>query len=96
MNLIRRNGTRTSAVSSGYTTLDVIDGNEGAFITANELIEQRMFSRRTRLLPQVSDVKNVEIRAVTGGIIETRGSSISKYYIKYWRNLREGKDSKPK
>ncbi|MEM5565673.1 head GIN domain-containing protein [Psychroserpens sp. AS72] len=87
------NGQRTF-VSVFYTTLDVIDGNEGAFITANELIEQNSIELRSqegaRLVIGL-DVKNVEIRAVTGGIIETRGKAISQNITLNTGGIYEGK-----
>nr|WP_321221328.1 head GIN domain-containing protein [uncultured Psychroserpens sp.] len=87
------NGKRTF-VSVYYTTLDVIDGNEGAFITANELIEQNNIELRSqegaRLLIGL-DVKNVEIRAVTGGIIETRGKAVSQNITLNTGGIYEGK-----
>lgn len=89
----RFNGKRTF-VSIYYTTLDIIDGNEGAFITANELIEQNSIELRAqegaRLLIGL-DVKNVEIRAVTGGIIETKGKAESQNISLNTGGIYEGK-----
>lgn len=59
-----------------YTDLEVIDGNEGAVITSNELIEQDKITvklqegARARLGLQV---KEADLRAVTGGILEVSG-----------------------
>lgn len=64
-----------------YTKLDIIDGNEGAFITANELITQDFIELRAQEGARLKiglDVTDVTIRAVTGGIIETRGKAISQ------------------
>ena len=87
------NGARTF-VSVYYTKLEVIDGNEGAFITANELIEQNSIELRSqegaRLLIGL-DVKNVEIKAVTGGIVETRGKAVSQNIILNTGGIYEGK-----
>jgi hypothetical protein len=87
------NGKRTF-VSVYYTKLDVIDGNEGAFITANELIEQNSIELRSqegaRLVIGL-DVKKVEIRAVSGGIIETRGKAVSQSITLNTGGIYEGK-----
>ena len=71
------NGNRTF-VSVYYTQLDIIDGNEGAFITANERIQQESIELRAEEGARLRiglDVDKVEIRAVTGGIIETKGKA---------------------
>ena len=52
-------GTKTF-VAVHYTTLEVIDGNEGAIFKIG------------------LDVKNLEVRSVSGGIIETKGKSKSQ------------------
>lgn len=74
------NGERTF-VSVYYTKLDVIDGNEGAYITSNELIEQSQIELRAQEGAHLKiglDVDQVSIRAVSGGIVETRGKAISQ------------------
>jgi len=92
------NGTNTF-VSVYYKKLDVIDGNEGAFITSNELIEQKSIELRSqegaRLLIGL-DVKNAEIKAVTGGIIETRGKAVSQNIILNTGGIYEGKSFETK
>jgi hypothetical protein len=74
------NGDRTF-VAVYYTKLKVIDGNEGAFISSNELIVQNSIELRAQEGAHLKiglDVDKVDIRAVTGGIIETRGKAISQ------------------
>ncbi|MDG5491062.1 head GIN domain-containing protein [Psychroserpens sp. SPM9] len=74
------NGDRTF-VSVYYTKLDIIDGNEGAFITANELIKQSHIELRAQEGAHLKiglDVDQVDIKAVSGGIVETRGKAISQ------------------
>nr|WP_321233942.1 head GIN domain-containing protein [uncultured Psychroserpens sp.] len=74
------NGDRTF-VSVYYTKLDVIDGNEGVYITSNELIEQNQIELRAQEGAHLKiglDVDQVDIKAVSGGIIETRGRAISQ------------------
>ncbi len=71
------NGDRTF-VAVYYTQLDIIDGNEGAIISSNELIEQdhiQLKAQEGATLRIGLDVEKVDIRAVTGGIIETRGKA---------------------
>ena len=61
-----------------YNKLEIIDGNEGAVITSNELIEQERIEikmqegARIRVGLQVQEAK---LRAVTGGIIQASGES---------------------
>lgn len=74
------NGTKTF-VAVHYTDLKTIDGNEGSFITSNELITQDGIELRAQEGARLKiglDVTNVEVRAVTGGIIETRGKAMSQ------------------
>ena len=74
------NGDRTF-VAVYYTNLKLIDGNEGARITSNELITQDYIELRAQEGAQLTiglDVSKVDIRAVTGGIIQTRGKAISQ------------------
>ncbi len=74
------NGDRTF-VSVYYTDLKIIDGNEGAFITSNELITQDYIELRAQEGARLKiglDVSKVSIRAVTGGIVETKGKAISQ------------------
>lgn len=73
-------GTKTF-VAVHYTTLEVIDGNEGAKIVGNELIEQDKIELRAQegaILKIGLDVKNLEVRSVSGGIIETKGKAKSQ------------------
>ena len=61
-----------------YNDLKVIDGNEGAEIVVNELIEQPKIEIRVQEGAQVKaglEVENAEMRAVTGGIINASGTA---------------------
>lgn len=69
-------GTQTF-VHVHYTDLKVIDGNEGAYITSNELIEQPQLEIRVQEGARVKAgviVDYLEIKAVTGGITEVSGT----------------------
>lgn len=59
-----------------YTDIDVIDVNEGAKITCNELVKKTKLELRAQEGGTIRigmDVSVVDIRAVTGGIIEASG-----------------------
>ena len=87
------NGEKTF-VAVYYTTLKVIDGNEGAFISSNELITQDYIELRAQEGARLKiglDVKNVDIKAVTGGIIETRGKAVSQDITLNTGGIYEGK-----
>ena len=61
-----------------YNDLKVIDGNEGAEIVVNELIEQPKIEIRVQEGAQVKaglEVENAEMRAVTGGITNASGTA---------------------
>ncbi|OUS01607.1 chaperonin [Flavobacteriales bacterium 33_180_T64] len=86
------NGDKTF-VAVYYTKLDVIDGNEGAYITSNELIEQNQIELRAQEGARLKiglDVDQVDIKAVSGGIIETRGKAISQDIILNTGGVYEG------
>jgi hypothetical protein len=86
------NGTNTF-VAVYYTSIDIIDGNEGAFISSNELIEQNQIELRAQEGAQLKiglDVDQVT-KAVSGGIIETRGKAISQNITLNTGGVYEGK-----
>ena len=92
------NGDRTF-VSVFYTDLKIIDGNEGAFITSNELITQDNIELRAQEGAQLKiglDVNRVEIRAVSGGIVESRGKAISQDITLNTGGIYEGKSFETK
>lgn len=87
------NGDRTF-VSVYYTNLNVIDGNEGAYITSNELIEQNQIELRAQEGAHLKiglDVDMVQIKAVSGGIVETRGKAVSQDITLNTGGIYEGK-----
>ncbi|WP_299332846.1 head GIN domain-containing protein [uncultured Psychroserpens sp.] len=92
------NGDRTF-VSVYYTDLDIIDGNEGAYITSNELIEQSQIELRAQEGAHLKiglDVDQVDIKAVSGGIVETRGKAISQDITLNTGGIYEGKSFETK
>ncbi|MBQ0767938.1 MAG: DUF2807 domain-containing protein [Bizionia sp.] len=73
-------GTNTF-VAVHYTQLKSIDGNEGAYIVGNELIVQDKIELRAQEGAKLKiglDVKEVSIRAVSGGRIKTSGKADSQ------------------
>ncbi|MFP2997903.1 head GIN domain-containing protein [Spongiivirga sp. MCCC 1A20706] len=61
-----------------YKDLEIIDANEGAVITSNELIEQSYVHLRSQEGGRIKvglDVDRVEVRSVTGGIVQASGTS---------------------
>lgn len=63
-----------------YTDLNVIDGNEGAQITCNEMVTKNKIELRAQEGAKIHigmDVDYADIRAVTGGIVEASG--MAKY-----------------
>ena len=59
-----------------YTNLDVIDGNEGAQITCNEMVQKSKIELRAQegaMIHIGMDVDYADVRAVTGGIVEASG-----------------------
>ena len=74
------NGTKTF-VAVHYTKLTIIDGNEGSFISSNELIEQDYIELKAQEGARLKiglDVNKVDIKAVSGGVVETRGKANSQ------------------
>lgn len=87
------NGDETF-VAIHYTELDVIDGNEGAFIASNELIEQNKITLKTQEGARIKiglNVENLDVRAVTGGVVETRGRATYQDVVLNTGGVYEGK-----
>ena len=64
-----------------YSNLDIIDGNEGSFIASNEIIEQDKITLKAQEGARIKvalNVEHLEVRAVTGGVVETRGIAINQ------------------
>ena len=61
-----------------YTTVDVLDANEGAKIYYNDEIKQFELDLRSQeggIINAVCDVSYLNVKAVTGGIVEVSGKS---------------------
>ncbi len=80
-----------------YKHLDVIDGNEGAKIVCNELIKQDHLEIRSQEGAQIKaglDVVDLEVRAVTGGIVEASGLAENQWIVLNTGGIFEGRELK--
>ena len=80
-----------------YKHLDIIDGNEGAKIVCNELIKQDHLEIRTQEGAQIKaglDVVNLDVRAVTGGIVEVSGLAENQWVVLNTGGIFEGRELK--
>ncbi len=78
-----------------YKHLDVIDGNEGAKIVCNELIEQDHLEIRSQEGAQIKaglNVVDLEVRAVTGGIVEASGLAKNQWIVLNTGGIFDGKE----
>ncbi|MEM8999694.1 MAG: head GIN domain-containing protein [Bacteroidota bacterium] len=76
MQLDRKFRGEDTLIEVHYTNLNVIDGNEGAQITCNELVEKSSIELRAQEGARIRigmDVDYADVRAVTGGIVEASG-----------------------
>ena len=61
-----------------FTNLEVIDANEGAFIASEDVFEQIDLTLKTQEGAHIklqTDVKFLDVKAVTGGQVETNGKA---------------------
>ncbi|MCW5516085.1 head GIN domain-containing protein [Muriicola sp. Z0-33] len=80
-----------------YKHLDIIDGNEGAKIVGNELIAQNSIELRAQEGARIKigmEVENVDVRAVTGGIVEASGIATNQVVVLNTGGIFEGRDLK--
>jgi len=78
-----------------YKHLNVIDGNEGAKIVCNELIKQEHLEIRSQEGAQIKaglDVVDLEVRAVTGGIVEASGLAENQWIVLNTGGIFEGRE----
>lgn len=88
------NGTKTF-VAVHYTNLKTIDGNEGAFITSNEMIEQDQIELKAQEGARLKiglNVNKLEVKAVSGGIVETKGKANTQTINLNTGGIYEGKE----
>ncbi len=80
-----------------YTDLDVIDGNEGARIVCNELVDKTTLELRAQEGAQIHigmHVDLVKIRAVTGGILQASGIARRQDIVLNTGGIFEGRNLK--
>ena len=80
-----------------YTNLDVIDGNEGAQITCNEMVQKSRIELKAQEGAKIRigmDVDFAEIRAVSGGIVEASGLAKSQSIVLNTGGIFDGRDLK--
>ncbi|MEX0290483.1 MAG: head GIN domain-containing protein [Flavobacteriaceae bacterium] len=80
-----------------YTDLDVIDANEGAKIVCNELVEKNSIELKAQEGAKIRigmNVENVDIRAVTGGIVEASGTATNQFIVLNTGGIFEGRELK--
>lgn len=78
-----------------YKKLNVIDSNEGARITCNEMVQKDRIELRAQEGAQINigmDVGYADIRAVTGGIIEASGLAENQTIVLNTGGIFDGRD----
>ena len=78
-----------------YTNLDVIDGNEGAQITCNEMVKKSKIELRAQEGAAIRigmDVDYADIRAVTGGIVQASGLAKNQTIVINTGGIFEGRE----
>jgi hypothetical protein len=81
MNLEESFDGKNTSVTLYYTNVDVLDANEGAIISSEDKIKQYEIDLRAQEGGKISvelKVKVANIKAVSGGIIETQGTARSQ------------------
>jgi len=78
-----------------YKHLDLIDGNEGAKIVCNEMIEQDKLEIRAQEGARIKaglDITDLTARSVTGGIIEVSGLAQNQWVVLNTGGIFEGRE----
>lgn len=87
-------GNKTS-VKLHYTSVDIIDGNEGAYIFSNDVLKQFEIDLNAQEGAKIKvklDVTYVNIRSVTGSNINTSGKSKHQDISIYTGGVYKGED----
>ena len=80
-----------------YTDVSIIDANEGAKITCNEMINKSRIELRAQEGAKISigmDVSYADIRAITGGIVEASGLAENQSIVINTGGIFEGRELK--
>lgn len=97
MKLDRKFQGEDTLIEVYYTDLDVIDANEGSRIACNELVERNTIELKAQegaLIHIGMEVDHVDIRAVTGGIVEASGLARSQRVVLNTGGIFEGRGLK--
>jgi len=108
VNIVNKNGTlkikmnleeifdgNNTTVTLYYIKIDVIDANEGAYITVDNTIEQfeiDLQSQEGATIKADLKVTYANIRAVTGGVVETSGISKNQDVMLYTGGVYKGEN----
>ncbi|RMA66021.1 head GIN domain-containing protein [Ulvibacter antarcticus] len=95
MNLDERFDGNKTFVEVYYTSIDILDANEGAKIVSNEAIEQEKIELRSQEGGRIKvglQVNHAEIKAVSGGIIEASGMAESQNIVLNTGGIFEGRE----
>ncbi len=80
-----------------YTGLETIDGNEGALIVCNETVKTDRLTLKAQEGARIKiglDVDQVEVRSVTGGMIEASGLAKNQQIVLNTGGIFEGRELK--
>lgn len=95
MKLDRKFQGEDTVIEVFYTHLDLIDANEGSRIHCNELVKQSKIELRAQEGAKIHigmDVDHVDIRAVSGGIVEASGLARSQKVVINTGGILEGRE----
>lgn len=95
MQLNRKFQGEQTFVEVYYKELHVIDGNEGAKITFNEMVEQSAIELKVQEGAKIIaglDVDYVNVRAVTGGMIHASGMALQQQIVLNTGGVFEGRE----
>ncbi len=95
MKLDRKFQGEDTVIEVFYSQLDLIDANEGSRIDCNELVQQPKIELRAQEGAKIHigmEVDHVDIRAVTGGIVEASGLAKSQRVVLNTGGIFEGRE----
>jgi hypothetical protein len=97
MNLEKSFDGNKTYVTLHYTDIDILDANEGAYIYSDETFKQfdlKLRAQEGGLIKLNVDTSFLDVKAVTGGKIETRGIAKKQDIVLNTGGIYHGKDVK--
>lgn len=97
MNLEKSFDGNKTYVTLHYTDIDIIDANEGAYIYSDDTFKQfdlKLRAQEGGLIKLNVDNSFLDVKAVTGGIIETHGVAKKQSIVLNTGGIYHGKDLK--